>query len=215
MLVEELRGDRSRGRGPGRQRLRDRDAAGQRRRRAGRSASSPIWTRARTRRARGVEPIVHRDYDGGPIELPERRHGARPGRAAASWASASATTSSRPAATRCWAPTTRRASPRSSPPSRTSPRTPSCRGRRSGSASRPTRRSARAPRSSTSRASAPRAPTRSTAPSIGELQDETFTAAAVTIRIEGVDVHPGFATGQLVTPGASPRASSRRCRRTG
>ena len=37
--------------------------------------------------------------------------------------------------------------------------------------------------------------------SIGELQDETFTAAAVTIRIEGVDVHPGFATGQLVHAG--------------
>src|SRR4029079_17724326 len=30
--------------------------------------------------------------------------------------------------------------------------------------------------------------------SLGELQDETFTAAAVTIRIQGVDVHPGFAT---------------------
>jgi tripeptide aminopeptidase len=37
--------------------------------------------------------------------------------------------------------------------------------------------------------------------SLGELQDETFTAAAVTIRIEGVDVHPGFATGQLVHAG--------------
>jgi tripeptide aminopeptidase len=37
--------------------------------------------------------------------------------------------------------------------------------------------------------------------SLGELQDETFTAAAVTIRIEGVDVHPGFATGKLVHAG--------------
>jgi len=37
--------------------------------------------------------------------------------------------------------------------------------------------------------------------SLGELQDETFTAAAVTIRIQGVDVHPGFATGQLVHAG--------------
>jgi tripeptide aminopeptidase len=37
--------------------------------------------------------------------------------------------------------------------------------------------------------------------SLGELQDETFTAAAVTIRIDGVDVHPGFATGQLVHAG--------------
>lgn len=33
---------------------------------------------------------------------------------------------------------------------------------------------------------------------IGELQDETFTAAAVTIDVTGVDVHPGFATGKLV-----------------
>jgi tripeptide aminopeptidase len=37
--------------------------------------------------------------------------------------------------------------------------------------------------------------------SLGELQDETFTAAAATIRIDGVDVHPGFATGQLVHAG--------------
>src|ERR1700712_3347644 len=33
---------------------------------------------------------------------------------------------------------------------------------------------------------------------IGELQDETFTAAEAIIEIEGVDVHPGFATGKLV-----------------
>ncbi len=33
---------------------------------------------------------------------------------------------------------------------------------------------------------------------IGELQDETFTAAAVTIDITGIDVHPGFATEKLV-----------------
>ena len=33
---------------------------------------------------------------------------------------------------------------------------------------------------------------------IGELQDETFTAAAVTIDVKDVDVHPGFATGKLV-----------------
>jgi tripeptide aminopeptidase len=33
---------------------------------------------------------------------------------------------------------------------------------------------------------------------LGELQDETFTAAEAIIRIEGVDVHPGFATGKLV-----------------
>jgi tripeptide aminopeptidase len=33
---------------------------------------------------------------------------------------------------------------------------------------------------------------------LGELQDETFTGAEAVIDIEGVDVHPGFATGKLV-----------------
>ena len=33
---------------------------------------------------------------------------------------------------------------------------------------------------------------------LGELQDETFSAAEVTITIQGVDVHPGQATGKLV-----------------
>ena len=33
---------------------------------------------------------------------------------------------------------------------------------------------------------------------VGELQDETFTAAEAVITIRGVDVHPGFATGKLV-----------------
>jgi tripeptide aminopeptidase len=33
---------------------------------------------------------------------------------------------------------------------------------------------------------------------IGELQDETFTAAEVTLTVEGVDIHPGFAKGKLV-----------------
>ena len=33
---------------------------------------------------------------------------------------------------------------------------------------------------------------------LGELQDETFTGAEAIITIEGVDVHPGFATGKLV-----------------
>lgn len=32
----------------------------------------------------------------------------------------------------------------------------------------------------------------------GELQDETFTAAAGVVTVEGHDVHPGFATGKLV-----------------
>jgi tripeptide aminopeptidase len=33
---------------------------------------------------------------------------------------------------------------------------------------------------------------------VGELQDETFTAAEAIVTIHGVDVHPGFATGKLV-----------------
>ena len=37
--------------------------------------------------------------------------------------------------------------------------------------------------------------------SLGELQDETFSGTAVTISISGVDVHPGYATGQLVHAG--------------
>jgi tripeptide aminopeptidase len=34
--------------------------------------------------------------------------------------------------------------------------------------------------------------------SIGELQDETFTAAEAIITVRGVEAHPGFATGKLV-----------------
>ena len=33
---------------------------------------------------------------------------------------------------------------------------------------------------------------------LGELQDETFTAAEVTLTIDGVDAHPGWANGKLV-----------------
>jgi tripeptide aminopeptidase len=33
---------------------------------------------------------------------------------------------------------------------------------------------------------------------LGELQDETFSGDEVIIKIEGVDVHPGFATGKMV-----------------
>jgi tripeptide aminopeptidase len=35
----------------------------------------------------------------------------------------------------------------------------------------------------------------------GELQDETFSAIEAIVTIEGVDVHPGFATGKLVNAG--------------
>jgi tripeptide aminopeptidase len=34
---------------------------------------------------------------------------------------------------------------------------------------------------------------------VGELQDETFSAAEVSLTVHGVDVHPGFATGKLVS----------------
>ncbi|HEX8121021.1 MAG TPA: peptidase T [Solirubrobacteraceae bacterium] len=33
---------------------------------------------------------------------------------------------------------------------------------------------------------------------LGELQDETFTGAEVVVTIQGVDIHPGFATGRMV-----------------
>jgi tripeptide aminopeptidase len=33
---------------------------------------------------------------------------------------------------------------------------------------------------------------------VGELQDETFTAAEVKLTVHGVDIHPGFAKGKLV-----------------
>jgi tripeptide aminopeptidase len=34
---------------------------------------------------------------------------------------------------------------------------------------------------------------------LGELQDETFSAVEVRVKVEGVGVHPGFATGKLVS----------------
>ena len=34
---------------------------------------------------------------------------------------------------------------------------------------------------------------------LGELQDETFSALEATVTIHGVDVHPGFATGKLIS----------------
>jgi tripeptide aminopeptidase len=58
---------------------------------------------------------------------------------------------------------------------------------------------------------------------VGELQDETFTGAEAIITIHGIDVHPGFATGKLVNaarlagrllaalpPDLSPEATSGR-----
>ena len=78
----------------------------------------------------GVEPIVHRNYDGGRdrAAAPRRRCSTRP--SCRCWPARRATTSSPPAATRCSAPTTRPASRRSWPPPPTWSPTPSCRGRR-------------------------------------------------------------------------------------
>jgi tripeptide aminopeptidase len=58
---------------------------------------------------------------------------------------------------------------------------------------------------------------------VGELQDETFTAAEVTLTFHGVDIHPGFAKGKLVNalrlaartvaalpPGLTPEATDGR-----
>ena len=48
----------------------------------------------------------------------------------------------------------------------------------------------------------------------GEFTDETFTAASADVRIRGVDVHPGFATGKLVNAtrlaGRDPRRAAAR-----
>jgi hypothetical protein len=144
----------------------------------------------------GVEPIVHRDYDGGIIELPR------------------AGTRLDPAATRCSAPTTRPASPRSSPRSLTSPPIPSCRARRSASRSPATRRSGRELAASTSRRSAPTVPTPSTAPSSvacrtrrsRPTRQRSPSPASTSIR----DRRPGRWSTRC---GSSPR-SSPRCRLT-
>ena len=48
---------------------------------------------------------------------------------------------------------------------------------------------------------------------LGELQDETFRAAETTV-IDGVDVHPASRPASWSTPRGSPRGSSPRCRPT-
>lgn len=42
----------------------------------------------------------------------------------------------------------------------------------------------------------------------GNIEDETFSADGVTITIEGVSVHPGFARGKMEQPSRSPPPSS-------
>ena len=47
----------------------------------------------------------------------------------------------------------------------------------------------------------------------GEFTDESFKAVAAELLIQGVDVHPGMATGKLVNAAGWPAACSPRCRR--
>ena len=77
-------------------------------------------------------------------------------------------------------------------------RTRSWRVRRCGSPSRRTRRSGWEPSCSTSPGFGAMCAYTLDGSTIGELQDETFTAAEAIVAIRGVDVHPGFATGKLV-----------------
>ena len=163
----------------------------------------------------GVEPIVHRDYDGGVDRAAARRHRARPGvdaRAGRQGRPRHRHLQRRHAARRRRQGRRRRDHGRRRAPGR-APRAAAPDAARS--ASRPTRRSARARRSSTSSASAPRCAYTIDGSTVGELQDETFTARrGRSSRSHGVDVHPGFATGKLVNAarlaGADPRRAARR-----
>ena len=158
----------------------------------------------------GVEPIVHRGYDGGRDRAAARRHGARPRRDARARRARPATTSSPRAATRCWAPTTRPAWRRSWPRSRTWPRTRSCRARRCASASRPTRRSARGPRCSTSSASARAAPTRSTARRSASCRTRRSRRTEAIVTIDGRRRAPGLRHRQARQRRAAGRPDARR-----
>ena len=126
-----------------------------------------------------------------PIELPRggtgRSRRRRP-----------ATTSSPPAATRCWAPTTRPAWPRSWPRSRYLAAHPEC--------PRPTLRVCFTPDEEIGEGAtlfdveafgAVCAYTLDGS-DLGELQDETFAAEEVSLTIHGVDAHPGWAKDVLV-----------------
>ena len=147
----------------------------------------------------GVEPIVHRDYDGDVLELPREETRLDPESDARAGGRSSATTSSRPAATRCSAPTTRRASPRSWPRLHTSPRIQSA-----AAALRVAFHPGRGDRTSArslfdlDRFGAGCAYTLDGS-ELGELQDESFSALEALVTIHGVDVHPGQAMGQLVS----------------
>ena len=110
----------------------------------------------------------------------------------------SVTTSSRRAATRCSAPTTRPASRRSWPQSLTSLPTRTW--------TRPTLRVAFTPDEEIGEGATlfdierfgARCAYTIDGSTLGELQDETFSALEVILTVTGVEVHPGQATGKLV-----------------
>ena len=151
------------------------------------------------RPAHGVEPIVHRAYDGGVIALPRERHACSIRPRCPSCVPRPATTSSPAAATRCSAPTTRPGWPRSWPASRTWPRIPSCRDRRCGSRFTPDEEIGEGATLFDIERFGARCAYTLDGSEIGELQDETFSAVrGGRSPSRGVEVHPGQATGKLV-----------------
>ena len=198
------------------ERLRHGDAAWATSRRAGDRPARAPRHHARTSRGDGVEPLVHRGYNGGTIELPrggtvldpermpeltrearprhrhdQRRHAARRRRQG------------------------RRG--RGDGGGRLPRRAPGAAARdASRSASRPTRRSARARTCSTSTASARACAYTFDGSEAGEFTDETFTAASADAddpRRRGPPGHRRRASSS--TPRGWPGACSPRCRRTG
>ena len=190
------------------QRLRDRDAARRRaRRRPDRPRRHEPGRAGRGRRADRA-PRLRRLAD----RAAARRHRARSGEMPL-LARPPATTSSPPAATRCSAPTTRPAWPRSWPRSPTSPRTRSC-PRPHAAGLLHARRGDRRGRDAVRRRGFGAVCAYTLDGSdLGELQDETFAAEEVTLTIHGVDAHPGWANGHArQRRAAGGRDRSPRCR---
>ena len=161
----------------------------------------------------GVEPIVHRDYDGGVIELPARGHRARSrrdARAARPGRPRHRHRQRRHAARRrrqgrAWRRSWRR--------SRTSPRIPSCRARRCASASPPTRRSAQGATLFDIERFGARCAYTIDGSELGELQDETFSAIEVDRHGRRRRRPPGLGDRQDRQRAAAGRADRRRAAR--
>ena len=210
MLVDELRAIGLDDADARRQRLRDGHAAGRR------AAATPVIgliahvDTSPDAPGAGVEPIVHRGYDGGVDRAAARRHRARPRD------DADLRDAVRPRhrhLERRHAAGRRRQGRRGRDHGRgRAPGAPtrSCRARRCASASRPTRRSARARRCSTSSASARAAPTRSTA------RRSASCRTRPSPRAEAVVTHRAASTSTPASPPASsstPRGSPARIAR--